>query len=96
MKYDIATKRLLEINAKAVLQEICGIDLKAAKLIDLPQEVFTAKMINLRSIVSNGFRPQEVFTVKMIDSPFFHRDRRKGEIYPALKMGDGLERRETP
>ena len=46
MKYDIATKRLLELNAKAILQEICGIDLKKAKLIDLPQEVFTAKMID--------------------------------------------------
>ena len=46
MKYDIATKRLLEINAKAVLQEICGIDLKEAKLIDLPQEVFTSKLID--------------------------------------------------
>ena len=46
MKYDIATKRLLEINAKAVLQEICGIDLKEARLIDLPQEVFTSKLID--------------------------------------------------
>ena len=46
MKYDIATKRLLELNAKAILQEICGIDLKAAKLIDLPQEVFTSKLID--------------------------------------------------
>ena len=46
MKYDIATKRLLELNAKAILQEICGIDLKEARLIDLPQEVFTSKMID--------------------------------------------------
>ena len=46
MKYDIATKSLLEINAKVILQEICGIDLKKARLIDLPQEVFTSKMID--------------------------------------------------
>ena len=46
MKYDITTKRLLEINAAIILQEICGIDLKEAKLIDLPQEVFTSKMID--------------------------------------------------
>ena len=71
MKYDITTKRLLEINAKAVLQEICGIDLKEAKLIDLPQEAITAKIINLRRIVSNGAQPQELLSLKMIDSPFF-------------------------
>ena len=46
MKYDVTTKRLLEINAAIILQEICGIDLKETKLIDLPQEVFTSKMID--------------------------------------------------
>ena len=45
MKYDIATKRLLELNAKAILQEICGIDLKEAKLIDLPQALGSADFI---------------------------------------------------
>ena len=46
MRYDITTKRLLEINAKVILQEICGINLERAKLIDLPQEIFTSKTID--------------------------------------------------
>ena len=46
MKYDVATKQLLETNPKVILQEICGIDLKQARLIDLPQEVTTIKRID--------------------------------------------------
>ena len=46
MRYDITTKRLLEHNARAILQEICGINLKKAKLLDLPQEVFSSRRID--------------------------------------------------
>ena len=46
MRYDITTKRLLEHNARAILQELCGINLKKAKLLDLPQEVFSSRRID--------------------------------------------------
>ena len=46
MKYDITIKSILEIGAKPILQELCGIDLQKAKLMDLPQELFTIKLVD--------------------------------------------------
>ena len=46
MKYDITVKSILEIVAKPILQELCGIDLQKAKLMDLPQELFTIKLVD--------------------------------------------------
>ena len=46
MKYDITIKSILEIGAKPILQELCGIDLQKAKLMDLPQELFTVKLVD--------------------------------------------------
>ena len=39
-------KSILEIGAKPILQELCGIDLQKAKLMDLPQELFTVKLVD--------------------------------------------------
>ena len=46
MKYDIVVKSILEIGAKPILQELCGIDLQKAKLMDLPQELLTSKLVD--------------------------------------------------
>ena len=46
MKYDITIKSILEIGAKPILQELCGIDLEKAKLMDLPQELLTSKLVD--------------------------------------------------
>ncbi|HEO65550.1 MAG TPA: hypothetical protein ENI73_06730 [Spirochaetes bacterium] len=46
MKYDIVSKRLLEIGKESILREIIGVQLDEAKLIELPQELLSLNRVD--------------------------------------------------
>ncbi|GMT48729.1 MAG: hypothetical protein IEMM0008_0268 [bacterium] len=46
MKYDIVSKRLLEIGKESILREIIDVQLDEAKLIELPQELLSLNRVD--------------------------------------------------